>query len=1002
MKILKKLLSIFLVALAIIGCVSCTTKDIENNKNESERINLNIQNADLIASFTDNEKYLNKDYLFTLEDLNDSDKVNIIVTLDNKGLLDSYGDNNKGYNSISEYANDTYIINKQNSMKNKQVEFANKLIDEKYISKMNHSYTTLFNGFSAVTTYGKYKELLKSEYDINITISEVYSKPEVELASTTDTSTIINYVDVYETGIFNSSGVKYDGENTAVAILDSGFDIHHTVFQNMPKTPMISRTDVAELLEETKAYGYFNNIKVQDVFMNDKIPFAYDYADKDPDVAPYDSNHGTHVAGIIGGTDDVITGVAINTQLVLMKVFGDINSGALQEDILAALEDALLLGVDAINLSLGTACGFSRSADNEYINEVYDKIEAAGISLVVAASNDYSSGYGGELSNTNKASNPDSATVGSPGTFTSTIAVASISGVKSKYIVHESGYNFFFNNANNNAGDAYDFYEMIYEKLKTGKDVVELEYVTVPGVGKKINYASVDVKGKIALVKRGETSFEEKAQVALSQGAIGCIIYNNIAGEVYMNAGSHLEIPLCSISKDDGEFLAQKGTGKLIFDKKYLAGPFMSDFSSWGPVSDLQLKPEITAHGGTILSSVPGGGYDEVSGTSMACPNLCGVIILVRQALKERYPEMTTVELNNMANSLLMSTSTIVLDESGNPYSPRKQGSGLGNLQYAIDTLAYLSVEGKTKPKLELKDDKEETGVYELVFDIKNISDVTLKYNLSNLTMTESLSTSDPRFVAEKAYMLNPSTNASVTGDGSIENDVVSVLPGGVATIKYTLTLSNEEKAYIRKSFINGMYVEGFAVLESLNKDGIDLSIPFLAFFGDWTVAPMFDKTYFEVESEAHNGAIDEEDKIKADYYATTPLAKYYHSYVIPMGTYVYELDETRYDPIPATEEHCAIGYNTETNRNGGVTNTTLKMSMFDVSDLENPKEMFNVSIGKGNSSYSEIIYNHKALFYNKQKNLIGFPATMKEENDRIYKNKFVICCREFYHGLWF
>ena len=27
---------------------------------------------------------------------------------------------------------------------------------------------------------------------------------------------------------------------------------------------------------------------------------------------------------------------------------------------------------------------------------------------------------------------------------------------------------------------------------------------------------------------------------------------------------------------------------KLIFDKKYLAGPFMSDFSSWGPVSDLQ------------------------------------------------------------------------------------------------------------------------------------------------------------------------------------------------------------------------------------------------------------------------------------------------------------------------------------------------------------------------------------------------------------------------------
>lgn len=947
MKISRKLLSIVLVVFALIGLISCTTKEEEGSKQESEKINLNIKNADIIASFTDNEKYLNKKYLFTINDLDDSDKVNIIVTLDQKGLLDSFNKNNKGFNSINEYSRDTYTINKQQKMHTAQVEFANKLIEEKLINKMNHSFTTLFNGFSAQTTYGKYKELLSKGYDIDITLSEVYTEPEVQLASTTDASAITNYVDVYETGIFNSSGVKYNGENTAVAILDSGFDIHHTVFQNMPNNPMITRSDVNDVLYESKAYGYHQNIKVQDVFMNDKIPFVYDYADKDPDVAAYDSNHGTHVAGIIGGKDDVITGVAINTQLVLMKVFGDVNNGALQDDILAALEDALLLGVDAINLSLGSACGFARSADNEYINVVYDKIEDAGISLVVAASNDYSSGYGGESSNTNKASNPDSATVGSPGTYESTIAVASISGVKSKYMVDESGYTFFFNNANNSAGEPYDFYDMIYESLKTGKDKVEVEYVTVPGVGKRINYSSIDVKGKIALVKRGETSFEEKAQVALSQGAIGCIIYNNIAGDVFMNAGSHLEIAFCSISKDDGEYLASKGTGKLILDKKYLAGPFMSEFSSWGPVSNLVLKPEITAHGGSILSSVPGGGYEEISGTSMACPNLCGVIILVRQALKERYPDITTVELNNMANSLLMSTSTIILDEQGNPYSPRKQGSGLGNLKYAIDTLAYLSVDGKTKPKLELKDDKEETGVYELVFDIKNISDQTLKYNLNNLTMTESLSTSDPKYVAEKAYMLNPNTSAIVEGDGSINGSEITVNPGGVATVKYTIKLTNEEKAYIRKSFINGIYVEGFAVLESLNEDGIDLSIPFLAFFGDWTVAPMFDKTYFEVESEAHNGAIDEEDKLKADYYATTPLAKYYHSYVIPMGTFVYDLDTTRYDPIPATEEHCAIGYNL--NALNGITTVYAGL-------LRNAKKMTSYIT---NDETGEVLYEH-------------------------------------------
>ena len=65
-------------------------------------------------------------------------------------------------------------------------------------------------------------------------------------------------------------------------------------------------------------------------------------------------------------------------------------------------------------------------------------------------------------------------------------------------------------------------------------------------------------------------------------------------------------------------------------------------------------------------------------------------------------------------------------------------------------------------------------------------------------------------------------------------------------------------------------------------------------------------------------------------------------------------------------------------------------MSMFDVSDLENPKEMFNVSIGDS-YSYSNILYNHKQLFYNKQKNLIGFPITLRENDYRNDKDAFIV-----------
>lgn len=77
----------------------------------------------------------------------------------------------------------------------------------------------------------------------------------------------------------------------------------------------------------------------------------------------------------------------------------------------------------------------------------------------------------------------------------------------------------------------------------------------------------------------------------------------------------------------------------------------------------------------------------------------------------------------------------------------------------------------------------------------------------------------------------------------------------------------------------------------------------------------------------------------------------------------------------PYDETHIiGIGYNTKDNGHGGITTDNMKMSMFDVSDVENPTEMFSIDIGKS-YTYSEILYNHKVLFYKKSENLIGFPV---------------------------
>ena len=921
-----------------------TTPTQSANK-EDNAIHLNLAEADLIANITDNEKYLNPDLLYDIDGLEDSDNIGIIVALETEGLADYYLEDSDGFDSIADFSKSSFGISETKQMHKNQQALADLLLKKGLINEVKHSYTTLLNGFSAQTTYGKYKEIVKLGLASCVSISEVYALPKTTSVEAND-GAIENIVDVYETGIFNSSNVKYTGENTAVAVLDSGFDVHHTVFQNMPNHLMIEKEDVKGVLNNTAASSFTEGLKVDDVYVNAKIPYAYDYADKDPDVTPFDSEHGTHVAGIIGGKDEEITGVAINTQLVLLKVFSDLTTGAKTEDILAALEDAVTLGVDAINMSLGSSCGFSEQSDNAYLMEVYDKIEAAGISLVVAASNDYSSAYGGEESNTNKVTNPDSATVGSPSTYTAALSVASISGTKSKYIKTEEGYVFFFNEANNASAKAYDFYEMM--NLSAGENR-ELEYVTIPGYGSRINYSNIDVSGKVALVKRGDISFEEKARFAAEAGAVACIVYNNIGGDILMSAGNDLKIPFCSISKDDGEYLASRNTGVLVFNNSNLAGPFMSDFSSWGPNPDLSLKPEITAHGGNIKSAIPGGGYDELSGTSMASPNMCGIVVLIRQYLKEKFPEFTTVELSKMTNELLMSCATIALDQVGNPYSPRKQGAGLASLYNAVNTKAYLTVDGIDRTKIELGDDPEQKGEYTLKFNVNNLSNTTLYYSLKNYTMTESVSTSDRDYVAEKAYMLDPETNIKVTGDGSVSNNKITVQPNGCLTIEYTLTLNEADKHYIRKSFKNGMYVEGFAQLVSENEDGINLSVPFLAFFGDWTLAPMFDKTFYEVESEAHDAAIDDEDKIKADYYATTPLGTYYYNYIIPLGSYVYLMDPS-YDPIPATEEHAAMGYSADTIN--GITCVYAGL-------LRNAKKMTTTIT---NSLTGEVVYEHVKL----------------------------------------
>ena len=69
-----------------------------------------------------------------------------------------------------------------------------------------------------------------------------------------------------------------------------------------------------------------------------------------------------------------------------------------------------------------------------------------------------------------------------------------------------------------------------------------------------------------------------------------------------------------------------------------------------------------------------------------------------------------------------------------------------------------------------------------------------------------------------------------------------------------------------------------------------------------------------------------------------------------------------------------------------GVVTNGMKMALFDVTDPNNPKELYSVDIGE-KGTYSEILNNHKALLFSKEKNIIAFPISISEEEGN-YRTK--------------
>ena len=256
-----------------------------------------------------------------------------------------------------------------------------------------YSYTALFNGFS-VRTARKNLEAIRNTKGVTCAfVAGSYALPTTQQADT----------QALQVALASS---RFTGKGMTIAVLDTGLDTAHPAFANAPADAKFTKDYISGVLQaaDLNAEVLMPGVTADDVYLSAKIPFAFDYAGKDAQVAPgskWDAEnleHGTHVAGIAAGYavdgEGAVTfsGVAPDAQVIPMKVFDDSGTGAATTTILAALEDAYRLGVDAVNLSLGSYGGFTVDED-ALINDVYNKLDDAGIMVITAAGNETSSSY---------------------------------------------------------------------------------------------------------------------------------------------------------------------------------------------------------------------------------------------------------------------------------------------------------------------------------------------------------------------------------------------------------------------------------------------------------------------------------------------------------------------------------------------------------------------------------------------------------------------------------
>ncbi len=486
-------------------------------------------------------------------------------------------------------------------------------------------------------------------------------------------------------GSTEPAGLGTLGEGILVGILDTGINFDHPSFSDTP-ADSFTYAWAGDYLGVCAPTGDPNYSSA----CNDKLVGAYSYTDEA--ITPEDADgHGSHTASTVAGNyvtfdymgvETTISGVAPHAQIISYDVCDA--TGCYSDDSAAAVQQAILDGVDVINYSIS-------GGKNPYSDEVeLAFLEAFDAGIFVAAS-------AGNLRD-------EATTDGNVNHVSPWVMTVAASSHNRKFtndidVVQPTG-SIYADMALIPSSSPVPFPALDDVELKwAGKDTASIS-ANYDDNREGCSPFQVDFfDGDVALIQRGICTFALKLDNAKAAGAIGMLLYADHRPPMSMGGLEAATLPagfLYLSSADAAAFESYVDTNAPVLIDMSAVGRYVNndwgdikaDFSFRGPSANNfeVLKPEITAPGLEVLAAVADSAIDSdgaiqaelYQGTSMSSPHTAGAGGLI----KAMYPDWTAAEIKS-AIMLTAKTTDLYKEDMDTPADLFDFGSGRVDLNKA-------------------------------------------------------------------------------------------------------------------------------------------------------------------------------------------------------------------------------------------------------------------------------------------------------------------------------